>query len=138
MVCRPESGTGSAWLPSNEWGSTQMREERLRISEYDKQVVVRASGSLGKDAADQVRAVMLSRLSKGDTRLVLDLEAVSYINSDGLRMLQDVLRQAETHEASLALAKPNDSVLRTLTLTRLDRQLPVFDSVEAALNGKGS
>ncbi|MDO8586766.1 MAG: STAS domain-containing protein [Armatimonadota bacterium] len=113
-----------------------MWKKELEVTQYDRRAVVRAPGSLGKDTAEHVRAMMLSCLNKGDTHVVLDMEAVPYINSDGLRMLQDVVEQAETREASLALANPNDSVLRTLTMTRMDKLLPIYASVEEALRKK--
>jgi stage II sporulation protein AA (anti-sigma F factor antagonist) len=112
-----------------------MRERRPEVTEYDHHAIVRASGSLGEDGAQHVRAMIMTCLSNGDRQLVLDMKAVPYINSDGLRMLQDVLRQAETAQASLALARPNSSVLRTLRLTQMDKQAPIYDSVEAALKG---
>ena len=113
-----------------------MREIDLEVRQFDHHAVVRAAGSLGKDAAEQVGMMMISCLNEGDTHVVLDMAAVPYINSDGLRMLQEVLRQAETRDASLALASPNDNVLRTLTLTRMDKALPIFASVEEALRNK--
>jgi anti-anti-sigma factor len=111
-----------------------MWKENLKITEYERHVVVRAHGSLETDAAERVRAIMISCLNKGDTQLVLDMQGVPYINSDGLRMLQDVQRRAETQAASLSLANANDNVLRTLNMTQLDKQLPVYTSVEEALN----
>jgi len=110
-----------------------MDDKFPEILTNDHRVIVKASGSLGKDGSEHVRRAILSCLSKGDRQLVLDMRAVPYINSDGLRMLQDVLREAETLDASLSLASPNSSVLRTLSLTRLDRQVPVYRSVEEAL-----
>lgn len=111
-----------------------MRKEHLEVTEYDRNAVVRAPGSLGKDTAENVGAAMVSCLDKGDIHLVLDLGDAMYINSDGLRMLQEVQRHAESLEASLALANPNDRVMRTLNMTRMDKQLPIYESVEAALN----
>ena len=114
-----------------------MRKKHLEVMEYDRNAVVRAPGSLGKDIAEHVGAAMVSCLNKGDTRLVLDLGAAMYINSEGLRMLQEVQRHAETLEASLALANPNDRVMRTLNMTRMDKHLQIYKSVEDALgNGK--
>jgi anti-anti-sigma factor len=110
-----------------------MRKRHLQVKEYNRNAVVRAPGSLGKDIAEHVGAAMVSCLNKGDTRLVLDLGAAAYINSDGLRMLQEVQRRAETLEASLALANPNDRVMRTLNMTQMDRQLQIYESVEDAL-----
>lgn len=110
-----------------------MRKDEREVTQFNHSAVVKAPGSLGKDAADRVRRLMMSCLNNGDTSLVLDMKAAPFIDSDGLRMLQDVLRQAETKDASVALANANDSVLRTLTITQMDRLFPIFTSVEEAL-----
>jgi anti-anti-sigma factor len=113
-----------------------MRTQNPRVTEYERSAVVRPPGSLEKDAAERIRAAMMYLLNKGDTELVLDMEAVPFINSEGLRMLRDVQQQAETREARLSLANANDSVLRTLNMTRMDRHLSIFASVEEALSGR--
>lgn len=113
-----------------------MQKEHPRVIEYDRNAVVTAPGSLSKDIAERVRAAMVSCLNKGDTRLILDLGAAAFINSDGLRMLQEVQRHAEKLQASLDLANPNDRVMRTLNMTHMDRQLKVYETVEAALHSR--
>ena len=115
-----------------------MPDEALEVIEYDRQAVLTAHGSLGEQASQRVRQVVMSCLDKGDRQLVLDMKAVPYINTDGLRMLQDVLQQAEMHEARLSLANANSRVLRTLNMTHMDQRLTIYDSVEEALGDRGS
>jgi len=110
-----------------------MREDRPEVTELNNLAVVKAAGSLGEDGARRVRAIISSCLHKGDRRLVLDMGAVQYINTQGLRMLQDAIEEAETLEASLALANVNSRVLRTLSITRMDKRLPIFGTVEEAV-----
>ena len=115
-----------------------MPDETLKVTQYQHRAVVTAHGSLGEQAAELVRQLVMSCLDRGDRELVLDMKAVPYINTEGLRMLQDVLQQAEIHEATLSLANANSRVLRTLNMTHMDQRLPVYDSVEAALLGRRS
>ena len=115
-----------------------MPDETLEVTESDRQAVVTAHGSFNEQAAEHIRKAMISCLDRGDRRLVLDMKAVPYINTEGLRMLQDVLQQAEMYEATLSLANANSRVLRTLNMTHMDQRLPIYDSVEEALDRHGS
>lgn len=108
------------------------RDDGLQVIEYDDRAIVKASGSLGVDS-ERVGAIIRNCLEKGDRRLVLDMKAVPYINSDGLRMLQEALRQADEAQASLSLANANDNVLRTLSLSQVDKLVQVFSTVRDAL-----
>ncbi|MDO8682095.1 MAG: STAS domain-containing protein [Armatimonadota bacterium] len=112
---------------------SKMKYDIPEVTEYGGLAVVRAPGSLEKDDAERIRSIMLNCLNNGNTQLALDMEAVPYINSDGLRMIQDVLRQAESLEASLALVNANSRVLRTLNITRLDTQVAVYASIDEAI-----
>ena len=115
-----------------------MPDETPEVTEYELRAVVRASGSLGQYAAERVRQVMMSCLAKGDRQLVLDMKAVPYINTEGLRMLQELLHQAEIRDATLSLANANSRVLRTLALTHMDQRLSIYSSVEEALSSRAS
>jgi anti-anti-sigma factor len=74
-------------------------------------------------AADAIR--------HGARRVVLDLQAVGFVDSAGLASLLNVLRRVEAVDGVLVLACPSDQLRRLLADTRLERHFRLADSTEA-------
>jgi anti-sigma B factor antagonist len=64
--------------------------------------------------------------------LILDMSEVAYMDSAGLGLLMNGYVSAENHQRRFLLAAVNDRVVALLQMTRVDRVLPVFASVQAA------
>jgi anti-sigma B factor antagonist len=61
---------------------------------------------------------------------VLDLSGVDYMSSRGLRVLTLARREAETHQVSFTLAKPNDRMREILAISRYDKIFKVEDTTD--------
>lgn len=70
-------------------------------------------------------------------RLVLDLSQVTFVPSDGINELIQLIRAFRTNQGHLALCCLCPSILETLQLLRLNRQIPLFETVEDAIAGVG-
>ncbi|HEX4154226.1 MAG TPA: STAS domain-containing protein [Acidobacteriaceae bacterium] len=64
--------------------------------------------------------------------LILDMSDVVYMDSAGLGLLMNGYVSAENHQRKFLLAAVNDRISALLQMTKVDRILPVFPSVEAA------
>ncbi|HTU81308.1 MAG TPA: STAS domain-containing protein [Candidatus Acidoferrales bacterium] len=64
-------------------------------------------------------------------RVVLNLDGLDTLDTDGVRGLITLLRRARALKGELALRASKPSVLRTLEVTALDRIFPMADT-EAA------
>jgi anti-anti-sigma factor len=64
--------------------------------------------------------------------IVLDLEAVSFINSTGLGYLVKLGMRLDREQRRFALARPVRQVERTIKLIGLDSKLPLFGTLEEA------
>lgn len=73
----------------------------------------------------------LSKALKDDRVVVVSLEKVSFIDSTGLSALIAILKRLPAG-ASLRLAQANSAIQSLLRVTKLDKVLPVFDSVGSA------
>ena len=69
----------------------------------------------------------------GGSDVVVDLCAVSFVDSTGLAALLNALRRLTRARRRLALACPEGPVLRVLRLTRLDSTFWVYDSASEAV-----
>jgi len=70
-------------------------------------------------------------LDEGATILVVDMAAVEFMDSTALGVLVEA--RSKLGNDGLRLAAPQLGARRTLQVSGLDRHLPVYDSVDAAL-----
>jgi len=71
------------------------------------------------------------------SRVIVDLEALAFMDCSGLSALMSAWKQARQAGGDLLLAAPQQLVLRLLSLTDLTELLPVFASVDQAANDGG-
>ena len=79
-------------------------------------------------------AAALEAVSDRTTRVVVDLSAVSFLDSSGLNALVHARRALAERELSFRVVSPKDQVVRrVLEITRLTGELGVVESLDAAL-----
>jgi anti-sigma B factor antagonist len=62
-----------------------------------------------------------------DPRLALDLRAVSYLSSAGLRVLLSTLKLAASRNGAFALIAPQEGVREVLDMSGFSRIIPIVD-----------
>ena len=109
-----------------------LREPPVRATESrNGAVVITLAGELDLYNADEVRAAFVKALDDGATILVVDMSAVEFMDSTALGVLVEA--RSKLGNDGLRLAAPQLGARRTLQVSGLDRHLPVYDSVDAAL-----
>ena len=98
----------------------------------DGGTVVRLAGELDLYNAADVREALLAACDETPERLVVDLAAVSFMDSTALGVLVEA-RSRMTDKRAFVLAAPGVESRRVLALSGLDRHFSVHDSVEQAL-----
>ncbi len=97
--------------------------------------VVRLAGRLDLLSASQVKERLAQAVADGNRRLVVDLQAVTFLDSSGLGALISGLKAARVAGGDLRIAGAGEQTLLVLRLTTLDRVLRPYPSVEEALAG---
>jgi anti-sigma B factor antagonist len=87
-------------------------------------VVIVAEGELDLVGAPRLLEALPE---EGDEPVVLDLEAVGFMDSSGLRSLLEVRQACTDSGRSFAIARPSDPVQRVLELVDLAREFAVVD-----------
>jgi len=98
----------------------------------DDLAVVTLSGSLDATVSGELRLALQQALSRGVRALILDLSAVSFVDSSGLAALVSILKAARTRQAEVALCSLALPVRTVLELTRLDRVFDIYADVDQA------
>jgi anti-sigma B factor antagonist len=95
--------------------------------------VVVPSGRLDVAGAPALKAAIGDVVKNGPTRLVIDMEGVSFVDSTGLGSVIAALKMLRGSKGDLRLAAPNQQVRVVLELTTLDRVFAYYATVEDAL-----
>jgi len=101
------------------------------VENLNGSVVLHLAGELDLYNADEVRAALTDALAQSPERIVVDMAEVEFVDSTALGVLIEA--RAKLGRSALLLAGPQLETRRTLQVSGLDRQLPVHDSVDAAL-----
>ncbi|MFT4048485.1 MAG: STAS domain-containing protein [Solirubrobacterales bacterium] len=86
-------------------------------------------GELDIATADQLTAELDALESAAGSRRVIDLSAVSFMDSTGLRVLIAANRAAEGGEYELIVVTGDSPARRVLELTRMDEHMSVVDAL---------
>lgn len=106
----------------------------LRLSErkLDGRTVVALRGELDLSTAPGLRDRLLAILNERPGGLILDLSALTFMDSTGINVLLVTERRAVLLGGSLALAAPQKIVAKVLRITGLDNHFAIYPTAEAA------
>jgi len=94
--------------------------------------VVCLTGEIDLHSSPQGRKLILACLHEGRPTLV-DLSAVSYIDSSGVASLVEGFQLARERKLDFGLVGVSAAALNVIKLARLDKVFPIYASVQARL-----
>jgi anti-sigma B factor antagonist len=80
-----------------------------------------------------LRERIIQLIDEGQTRLIVNLQEVGFMDSSGLGVLVGGLKRLNERGGKLVLVCPEGSPLKVLTITGLDKVFPIHASLEGAL-----
>ena len=80
--------------------------------------------------AERLAQEIESAAASGAARLAIDLAAIDYMSSRGLRGLTLAQRQSGESGITIVLVRPNEVMREILAISRYDKVFQVFDSIE--------
>lgn len=103
-----------------------------RIDSQDGVRVVRLSGAVDVSQALELRELLGAQIDGPGARVLVDMGEVPMIDSSGIGVMVSAHRRADGigAGAAFALAASGATVARVLSLTRTDRLLRLYPSVE--------
>ena len=84
--------------------------------------------------APTLRALFQAKADRRCPALVVDLSGVPFIDSTGIAVFLEYLRDAAEFGGRFCLAAPTDHVRHVFEITRLNHALPVFKDVAEAVD----
>lgn len=98
----------------------------INVSGHDKVTVIEASGRIDSMNANQLGNALENEIDEGNLYLVLDLNAVDYMSSAGLREMVATLKKAKRATGDLRIAQPSDRVREVLEMAGLDTIFKIY------------
>lgn len=106
----------------------------LEVRAEGRVVVARLSGDIDLVNVPTVSAQVIEAIPNDALGLVVDLSDVRYIDSAGVHMLFELVRQLDACRQGMAIALGEESPIRTLMkITHIDEAAPLCPSVEQGI-----
>ena len=104
------------------------------LDRRDQAIIVRVSGRVDESSWEAFGAALSEAIQQareaeiGD--LVIDLGALEYMSSRGLRALTVAKREGDEAGVAITLASPNEVMREILAISRYDKLFNITDKVE--------
>jgi anti-sigma B factor antagonist len=102
------------------------------ISTFQGHSVVRADGELDVSTAPQLRQTITTAFDEGGGKVIVDLTAVTFMDSTTLGVLIGAHNRVRETGGSLGLVCPDDKIRRVFRITGLDEVFTLYDTVPDA------
>ena len=96
-------------------------------------VVIRLTGEVDVFSSPRLREKIIELVNQGSRLIVVDLDAVEFLDSTGLGVLVGGLKRLRSHDGEMSVVCNEPRVLRVFELTRLDAVFPIHRTVTEAV-----
>ena len=107
----------------------------LKLGHYDKDgiEVIDVEGEIDIYTAPRLRELLIDLVSQGSYQLIVNLDKVEFLDSNGLGVLVGGLKRARAHEGSLDLVCTRERILKIFRTTGLTKVFGIHQSVDQAI-----
>jgi anti-sigma B factor antagonist len=106
---------------------------RINTQDYNNITVVELNGEFTSEFVPFFEENIQNILARGQTRIVLDMNNVGFIDSAGLETLLSLRDNCNENGKTLKLAALDETCSKILELTRLDREFDRYDELAQAV-----
>ena len=107
----------------------------ISTREADGKTVVVVGGEIDVYTAPRLRDEITELVAGGVYDIVIDMQAVEFLDSTGLGVLVGGLKKVRAHDGSLQLVCNQDRLLKIFRITGLAKVFVIHETPEAALAG---
>lgn len=107
----------------------------IEVSNKDEFKVIRPSGDLDVYTVGSLRDAIGDMIEEGSTKVVVDLDAVPFMDSSGLGALMGGVRRLREAGGDLAIACTREQHLKLFTITGFGEGVSIAPTVDEAASG---
>lgn len=104
----------------------------LAVDQQEDLLVIRPEGDIDLASSPELRTRLRELLADASGRIVVDLEAVPYMDSSGVATLVELLQSCRRDQLDLVLCRLSERVLSVFQIARLDGVFTISASLEGA------
>ncbi|MCR9077068.1 MAG: STAS domain-containing protein [bacterium] len=97
-------------------------------------VVLAPNSDIDMSRSPELRSVLRQEMGGDTHKVVIDLDAVEYMDSSGLATLVEAMRNAGNSSAKLVICNMNPKVSAIFEIARLDSFFSIVDSRDEAIS----
>jgi len=105
----------------------------IDVTQSSGVAIVAPSGDLDMATVQDVRRALAGLLDRGQSRLLVDLDDVGYIDSSGIGALIGAMKQARAAGGDVRLCALQDDVRAIFEITRLAQAMSIHPTRQEAL-----
>jgi anti-sigma B factor antagonist len=105
----------------------------LTTREVDGKTIVSVGGEIDVYTAPKLRDKITELVADGRYHIVIDMEAVEFLDSTGLGVLVGGLKKVRAHDGSLELVCTQDRLLKIFRITGLAKVFAIHGSADSAV-----
>ncbi|HEX6460585.1 MAG TPA: STAS domain-containing protein [Thermoleophilaceae bacterium] len=95
--------------------------------------IIWLGGDIDLYVAPELKDLIFEAIRAGNTDLVVDLSAVTFIDSTALGVMVQARKRLEPEGGSIRVACPSTAIVEIFEMVGLDRVVPMHESVEDAV-----
>ncbi|MFW5782655.1 MAG: STAS domain-containing protein [Candidatus Muiribacteriaceae bacterium] len=100
------------------------------MSKGEDYIVTKVKDNINSETIEEFEKTIKEFVDNGFKRIVIDLQDVEFISSQGLGILVINYKPVAEKGGFIALMNLNESIRRVMEITRLDKVLKIADSLE--------
>ncbi|MEO6987960.1 MAG: STAS domain-containing protein [Aquihabitans sp.] len=108
---------------------------RIDVAEHGDWSVLQIRGEIDIATAPRLREQLISLVNDQRYQLVVDMEAVEFIDSTGLGVLIGALKRVRAHDGDLQVVLTNTRILKVFEITQLDTIFRISPTLDAVVAG---
>ena len=105
----------------------------LETRQQSDRTIIEVGGEIDVYTAPKLRDKITELVADGTYQIVIDMEAVEFLDSTGLGVLVGGLKKVRAHDGSLELICTQDRLLKIFRITGLAKVFVIHDSADGAL-----
>ena len=106
----------------------------IETRKEENATVVSVTGKMDAVSAPELEKELSQLMVDGEKGFVLDLGELDYISSAGLRVILATAKRLKEKEGKILLASLQDMVKEVFEISGFSAIIPIYESVESALN----
>jgi len=95
--------------------------------------VIEVGGEIDVYTAPKLRERLIGLVESGSYQLIVDMEAVEFLDSTGLGVLVGGLKRVRAHDGWIDLVCAQSRILRIFRITGLNKVFSIYDTVAEAV-----